>query len=153
MGSEPDYVIHHLGDNVIYTNVPWPYFWMLSNLFPSSLLMWHDKYFLSPQQVSFSLSWRGSLDAWQPLPVACFMAFICRHIMTGSSGFQLDRWAAGVLWLCSSYVFVRLPARILSGPVFFFVKGARARTHLSGRQWPLLLLLQAYADSAIVWTR
>lgn len=36
---------------------------------------------------------------------------------------------------------------------FLLVKGARARTHLSRRQWPLLLLLQVYADSAVVWTR
>lgn len=50
-------------------------------------------YISAPQQVFCSAWWRCSSDVWQQLPVACFMPFICLHITTGSSGFQLDRWA------------------------------------------------------------
>lgn len=76
----------------------------------------------SPQQVLFSSSWRGSLDVWQPLPVACFMAFICRHIMTGSSGFQLDRWALAFFDFAPVMFFDCLPTQILNVTVFFSLK-------------------------------
>lgn len=46
----------------------------------------------SPQLFSYSGQSGCSLDVWHLLPVACYMQCICPHIMTGSSGFQLDRW-------------------------------------------------------------
>lgn len=59
---------------------------------------------------------------WQPLPVACFMAFICRHIMTGSSGFQLDRWALAFFDFAPVMFFDCLPTQILNVTVFFSLK-------------------------------
>lgn len=45
-----------------------------------------------PLQIWCSV-WSGwSLDVWQLLPVESFMLHICLPIMTGSSGFQLNRW-------------------------------------------------------------
>lgn len=58
-----------------------------------------------PQQVFCSAWWGCSLDVWQQLRVACFMLFICQHIMTGSSGFQQGRWVTDG----SLYIFTALP--------------------------------------------
>lgn len=78
------------------------------------------------------------------------MPSICLHIMTGSSGFQLDRWVT-VLRVCFNYVSTALPYQFSNS--LLCVSGTGAWNHLPRWQWALLLLLQAHAHSTIFWKR
>lgn len=121
-------------------------------LFPIRLLMWHDKYFLSTAGfVQFIV--KGIFGCVAAVACGMLYGIYLSTYHDRKFWFSTRQVGAGILWLCSSYVFWLSSHTNSERNCFLFVKGARARTHLSRRQWPLLLLLQAYADSAVVWTR
>lgn len=91
---------------------------------------------LLPQQVFCSAWWGCSSDVWQQLRVACFMLFICQHIMTGSSGFRLGRWVT------DGFIF-SLHCRIISVLKY---------TSMCFRSWSVKSLSKKAADSIITTT-
>lgn len=90
-------------------------------LLPIRLLMWHDKYFLSTAGfVQFIV--KGIFGCVAAVACGMLYGIYLSTYHDRKFWFSTRQVGAGILWLCSSYVFDCLSTQILNVTVFFSLK-------------------------------